>query len=99
LKCYTFLLKTVFWEQINKNKDIAINKNEDKAATIEAFYRPIGFQGVGAPRFVASWHLKVKRLSALCASCLYQQEILLVIISVRGRVNPRVLVWLEGLCR
>jgi len=95
LKCYIFLLKTVFWEQINKNKDIAINENEDKAATIEAFYRPIGFQEVEAPRFVDSWHLKVIRLSALCASCLYRQEICLVIISVRGRGNPRVLVWLK----
>jgi len=29
-------LKQFFWEQINKNRDIAINKNKDKAVTIQA---------------------------------------------------------------
>ena len=72
---------------------------EDKAVTIQAFHRPIRFQEVEAPRFLDSWHMKVIRLSAVCASCLYRQEMILVIISVRGRVNPRVLVWLEGLYR
>jgi hypothetical protein len=72
---------------------------EDKAVTIQAFHRPIGFQEVEASRFLDSWHMKVVRLSAVCASCLYRQEMILVIISVRGRVNPRVLVWLEGLYR
>ena len=95
---YISLKNSFFWEQINKNKDIAINKNLDKAVTTQAFYRPIRFQEVEAPIFVDSWHLKVIRLSALFTSCLYRQAVFLVIISVRGRVNPRVLVWLEGLC-
>jgi hypothetical protein len=45
-------LEQFFGEQINKNGDIAINKNKDKAVTIQAFYRSKGFQEVEAPRFV-----------------------------------------------
>jgi hypothetical protein len=38
---------------------------------VQAYYRPIGFQEVEAPRFLESWHMKVVWLSALCSGRLY----------------------------
>ena len=47
------------------------------------------------PEFPDNRHIKVVKLSALCTDRHYPQEIFLVPISVRGRVDPGVIVQLR----
>jgi hypothetical protein len=58
---------------------------------------PWGFKEVEAPRFHDNWHMKVVRLSALSTSCLYPTGNIPGLTFVRGWVNPRAIVQLEGL--
>jgi hypothetical protein len=69
------------------------------AAPHEVYVRSKVKQSHYRPRFQDSRYVNVVRLSALRTGRLYPQEIFLVLISVRGWVNPRTIVRPEGLCQ
>ena len=55
------------------------------------------FREFEIPRFLDNRHMNVVRLSALSTGQFYHQKIILVIISVRDRVELRATVRQEGL--
>jgi hypothetical protein len=61
--------------------------------------RPWGFQEVKAPRFQDVRHVKVVRLLAARTGHFTPWEIFVVLISVRGWVDPWAVVRPEGLCQ
>jgi len=68
-----------------------------KAVPLQARRGPEGFRKLRFPDFVTTQD--GGRLSALRTGRLYPQEILLVLIYVRGCVDPRTIVRSEGLCQ
>jgi len=69
--------------------------SKGKAVPLQAWSGPEGSRKL---RFQISWqrHRMVVRLSALCTGLIYPREILLVLISVWGWVDPRAIVRSEG---
>ena len=73
-----------------------VQRIKDKVIPVQASYRPRGWQEFEAHSFR---HTMVVRLSAVCTSRLYRQEIFLLLISVRSWVDPKAILRPEGLCQ
>jgi hypothetical protein len=70
-----------------------------KAIPVQTCHKSRAFWDVEVARFLDNPHMKVVRLSSVRTGFLYPQEIFLVLISVRGRVDRRSVVRLEGSCQ
>jgi hypothetical protein len=67
-----------------------------KAISVQVWICPEGSWRFWLPEFLDGRHMKVVRFSSPHTGHLYLQEILLILISVRGRVYSRAVLRPEG---
>jgi hypothetical protein len=86
IKCVYYILNMM---EINRK----LKSGVSKAIPLQAWTSPLGSRRMRLPEFLDSRHMKVVKLSALRTGRLYPlpQEISLVLISVKGCVEPRVI--------
>jgi hypothetical protein len=85
------------WVRRKHFTGIVFVTGKGKAFPLQTWTGPWGSRRLRLPEFIDNRHMKVVRLSALRTGCLYPQEGFLVLVSVRGWVDPRATMRPEGL--
>jgi len=85
----------LIWEAMFCDKRVKMSKDKGKAVPLQVWRGPEGSRKLWFPDFVTTAQ-DGGRLSDLGTCRLYPQEMHLVLISVRGSVDPRAIVRSEG---